>query len=114
MKSKIATIVIFAFILLSLPVVTILMPKKEFSDNENRYLAKWPTFSIDNVLDRDYMNGIEDYVSDHFFLRDSWVTFKSNMEYLTGKRENNGVFIGDDTLIENIPQPNDKYVQKDL
>ncbi|MBQ4101181.1 MAG: hypothetical protein IJC83_06520 [Oscillospiraceae bacterium] len=114
MKSKIATIIIFVVILLSLPIVTILMPKNDFSEVENRYLAKWPKFSIDNIIDRDYMNGIEDYVSDHFILRDGWVSMKSSIEYLTGKRENNGVFIGDDVLIENIAKPNEKYVKSNI
>ncbi len=114
MKSKIATIIIFVVILLSLPIVTILMPKNDFSEVENRYLAKWPKFSIDNIIDRDYMNGIEDYVSDHFILRDGWVSMKSSIEYLTGKRENNGVFIGDDALIENIAKPNLKYVESNI
>ncbi|SDN50969.1 DHHW family protein [Acetanaerobacterium elongatum] len=114
MKSKILSTVLFALILLALPVVTLLWPKTDFSQMENRMLAKAPVPSLQTIKDRSFMNGVEDYFSDHFFGRDSWVAVKGYLEYFSGKRENNKVFICGDRLIEDIPEPDMGKTQKNI
>lgn len=114
MKAKIASAIVFAIILLALPVATIIAPKSEFSEMENRTLASFPKLSLKTIADRSFMNGVETYFADHFIGRDFWVGVKGESEYISGKRENNGIFICDDRLIENLPEPDAKRTENNI
>lgn len=114
MKTKIVSAVLFALILLILPIVTLLWPKVEFSEMENRILAKPPRLSLATIDNRSFMDGVEDYFSDHFIGRDTWVAAKGYMEYYSGKRENNGVYICENRLIEDLPEPDTEKTQKNI
>ncbi|MBQ6020746.1 MAG: hypothetical protein IJL26_11295 [Clostridia bacterium] len=95
MKNKAFTAV-FALLLAGISVLTFALPKKEFSANENRYLAAFPKLSFAAVKNGSFMSGISKYIADHFVLRDGWVTLKSLTETALLKTENNGVFRGKD------------------
>ena len=87
--------------------VSILLPKQEFSQLENRYLQKPPILSVKTLQNGQFMQQAEDYAADHIVGRDLWVSLKAWSERLSGKRENNGVyFAAQDTLIAHVPQPN--------
>lgn len=88
------------------------VPKKEFSETENRMLSKFPTFSIGELFNGKFMQNIDDYINDHFIGRDYWVSLKSGIDLGIGKRESNGIYIGKQALLENIKAPNQVYVQK--
>ena len=90
MKNKIFTI-IFALILALISIGTILLPKKDFSDNENRVLATFPEFSWASLKDGTFTSGISDYFTDHMIFRDGWVTIKTSVEKLVGKHESGGI-----------------------
>ncbi len=83
-----------------------LLPKKTFSENENRYLAKLPSLGWENLRSGQYMSDISDYLSDHFPGRDSFMELKTQAELLQGRREIGGVCIADDGyLIERYEEP---------
>ena len=87
-------------------VVSTLLPDKEMSELENRYLQKPPKFSVETVTDGTFMEQAEDYVADHIAGRDFWVAAKAWCERLSGKRENNGVYFGkQDTLLTRVDTP---------
>ncbi len=67
-------------------------PKKEFSENENRYLQDMPKFTVKALFDGKFIPALEDYFKDHFAFRDMFVGGKAMMEKLLGKTENNGVY----------------------
>lgn len=100
--------------LLCFPLATFLLPAKEFSSIENRYLEKFPQFNLTSVLDRSFMNGFENYVSDHFVGRDQWVAVKGYSEYAVGKRENNKIFLCENRLIEHLDKPNEDYIAANI
>lgn len=86
--------------------MNILNKDKGFSEEENRMLAKKPKFSIDRLLEGRYTEKYEKYVEDQFTLRNSWIGVKSTMDRIMGKKEENGVFLGEDgNLIENFTKP---------
>lgn len=89
-KSKLM-IILFGIVILFLPIITTFMPKKEFSQNENRILAANPNISISNYVDKSFMNDFELYISDHFFARERWIIIKNNIDIMMGKTEINGV-----------------------
>ena len=113
---------IFAFVLLSVPISTIVLPKQERSENENRTLATFPTLinekkwekaedfggyvdaiKWDYITVRDkpsFMDDIETYYADHLVGREQWVQTKNKLEMLIGKQEINGVYTVDDHMIQ--------------
>lgn len=98
-KIKVNVILFFALLIL-LPVVTIILPKKAFSENENRYLETFPVPSVSTLQDKSFMNSFESFFSDHFVLREGWIQLKNQMELATNKKEINNVYITEDRLIE--------------
>lgn len=96
-------------------VVSIVLPKKSFSELENRYLAKPPVLSLKTLADGTFMEKAEDYTADHIVGRDFWVSLKSWSERFTGKQENNGVYLADkDTLITKVDAPDPAKLEKDM
>lgn len=87
---------IFVFSFIVLIMFNLLQPVKEYSALENRYLQTFPSFSVKSLLNGQYMTDIENYINDHFVSRNFFVTTKSKIEYLMGKKENNGVYVCDD------------------
>ena len=88
-------------------VLSLLLPDKDFSPLENRYLQTVPTLSPEAIKDGKFMAEAEDYAADHIVGRDFWVELKAWCERLSGKKENNGVYFGKaDTLINHLAQPN--------
>lgn len=99
---------IFVFSFLILILFNLFQPVEEYSELENRYLQKLPSFSVKSVLSGEYMEDVENYVNDHFFSRNFFVTFKSKMEYLMGKKENNGVYVCENGYLMEKPQKFDE------
>ena len=105
-KIKRAVMIVYCAIILLLAGWFIVNPKKEFSENENRYLAKTPVLSVKNILSGDYMEDVSTWLSDHFPMRDFFMGFKSTVEISTGRRELNRVYIAqDEYLIEAYMPP---------
>lgn len=104
---------LFCLFLGIIAALTLLLPKKEFSEVENRYLQASPTFSWKNVFSGTLMKDTEDYISDHIIGRDLWVQAKANVERLVGKRENNGIYFGsEETLLKHIAEPSEEDLLK--
>lgn len=105
-KYSLLLTILFCAYLGGMMVISLLLPKQEFSPLENRYLQKPPVFSMDALQSGQFMEDAEQYVSDHIAGRDLWITLKAWCERLSGKRENNGVyFCKQDTLINRIDPP---------
>ena len=108
---------LFCLFLGGMLVVSTLLPDKDFSPLENRYLQKPPKLSLETLQDGSFMEDAEDYVSDHIVGRDFWVAAKAWCERLSGKQENNGVYFGkEDTLLNRVDTPSweDVGAQKGL
>lgn len=99
---KAAAILLLAALSLS-AVLNLITKDRSFSENENRILAQKPEFSMDSLIDGKFMSETEDYVADQFFLRDSWIRIKYAADRILGKRESNGVYLGKDGYLMEIP-----------
>ena len=105
-KFSVFLTVLFCAFLGGVTVISFLLPDKNFSPLENRYLQKPPKLSVESLNDGSFMEDAEDYVSDHIVGRDFWVAMKAWSERLSGKKENDGVyFAAQDTLINRIDAP---------
>jgi hypothetical protein len=96
-------------------VLYIIIPDKEFSERENRYLQTQPAFSLETLFSGRFPSDFETYTADQFPFRDSWTTLKARSELWAGKRENNGVYLCEgDTLIEGFSAPEQAVLDNDL
>ena len=57
--------------------LSLLLPKQEFSPKENRYLQPTPTLSLEAVTHGKFMEQAEDWTADHTVGRDLWVSLKA-------------------------------------
>ena len=114
MKKNLLMIILFFLIIIGLPVATIIIPDKKFSENENRFLAELPTPDIKRIQDESFMKGVEAYVSDHFVGRENWIRSKNSLDLLMGKTEIAGVITQDNQMIEAWKQYDKASVEKNL
>ncbi len=94
-------------LILGLSTAFIVMPKSDFSQNENRMLQEFPKLTFESFASGDYTEDITLYISDHFPLRDSFVTLKTLFaEKIMGNKLVNGIYICDnDMYIEDYAKP---------
>ena len=86
---------LFLFLFL-LMLLSILLPKNDYSEVENKYLAKIPTPTIKTLWDGSFESKYATYISDQFPQRSLWINIKSITETLLFKTENNGIAYGKD------------------
>ena len=94
---------LFALFMLTMPILTFVFlspEEKPFSENENRYLAKFPELSLETYLDESFMEGFDEWISDRFIWREDWIGIKNKTDKITGKTEINGVFIENDMMMQ--------------
>lgn len=105
----------------------LLLPDRDFSPMENRYLAhmpelkkedfqlSWPIRDSGRFFTGAFMSDFESYVTDQFPGRDLWIAAKSLSERTLGKGENNGVYLcAKDTLIPRFDPPDEELVSNNF
>ena len=95
-RAEVLTVGIITAFILCFSVWCLVAPKQTFSENENRALASWPVYSFTALKDGSYMSGVQTYLSDHFPLRDPFMTLKTKYEMLTGREEINDIYLAKD------------------
>ena len=89
-------------------VVNMIVPSKTFSEEENRNLEQRPKFSLNAVLSGDYFEDLENYYSDQFVLRDTWIRIKCRIQKMAGVKEISGVYLGKSGyLIQDLVSPSE-------
>lgn len=107
--NKILVVTFLAIIFSSLLSYIVIRPR-EFSENENRYLAQRPKFSFENLLSGKFTADMEKYIDDQFPLRNSSISFKSSLQRKLGKKDINGVYLGNQGyLIEKVLEQDFDY-----
>ena len=87
--------------------LTLALPKKDFSERENRKLADPPKLSLAALADGSFADDAGRYFSDRFFRRDFWIRWQLRGRTLLGLRENGGVWLGKKGSLFLIPQTPD-------
>lgn len=85
MKQKL-TGILFLVTIFGLSVAMMLVPDREFSDMENRYLKEFPEFSFGKMADGSFAQDLESYLTDQIVLKDALVVAKNQWDRLTGKK----------------------------
>lgn len=122
-KYSIFITVLFCVFIFGFGIAQFILPDKEFSEQENRYLAQMPELDFGelntlgksgNFFTGEFMEDFEDYIVDQFPLRDWWINLKARSEKLLGKQENNKVYFGTDgqTLFAQYTRPTLEELEK--
>ena len=74
--------------------VNLVAPDKSYSVSEKRNLSQFPKLTLVRIVDGSFMDEMEDYEADQFFLRSQWMTLRTTMDRLVGKNESQGVYLG--------------------
>lgn len=96
---KITKLIMGGSLILFLGVISVgsfLAQDREFSANENRYLAEMPEISLDNILDCEFQDGLEEYLNDQIWGRDQWITIKTAIQKAVGDTDIGGAYVGKD------------------
>ena len=99
-------ILLLTVIILGL-VLNLFTQDRTYSANENRMLAQFPQFSLDSLTDGTYFSGLESYFADQFPSRDLWITLQLRWNRLLGQKEFNGVYLGKDNYLIQVPETPD-------
>ena len=73
-----------------------LMPRREFSEMENRVLSKPPEVSLSSLTNGRWADRFESFTADQIPLRDAFVSLYMTMEAGMGRRMINNVLLGKD------------------
>lgn len=107
--------ILFILCLLISGIANILKPDTSFSEAENRILSQMPAVSLSAIADGSFMTDFESYISDQFFLRDDWISLKLLQDKILGKKESNGVYLGKQGYLLEIPDsPNKESLSNNL
>lgn len=99
--TDIITVAAFVLIISLGCLLTVFLPKQELSETERRNLAAFPKCTVQTVLDGSFFNGLTEYVTDHFALREGFRTLNTALRVdLLGQPDSGGVFEADGYLFE--------------
>lgn len=94
----------------------ILLPDREFSEMENRYLmSTLPKFTADRLFSGKFAENFETYIDEQFPLRDFLKQASTDMNYTAGKRLIGGVyFASSNHLIGQQEEANKMLVERNI
>ena len=106
MKNKIIVYTYLTFIVV-FSLLHIVIKDNEISKTERRELKEFPTFELSNT----YITDIEDYLLDHFPLRDTFRSVKANFNLkVLNKLDNNNIYIKDNYIYKSNYPTNKKSI----
>ena len=105
----------FILCLFGVMLVNIIIPDREMSEEENRMLASKPKLTFSTLVNGDFMEQYEEYLSDQFAGRDLWHRMKVALDRFGGSRMENGIYIGKDgQLLQDIQVPDQEHLSENL
>lgn len=109
------TISIFILFIFLFSIANIFYPKKDYSENENRTLASFPSTTMKSLFGGSFDDLFETYFSDHFIKRDTWIELKAAYKKATGSLENNHVYYGkNDKLIRSFQSYDKRSIDQNI
>ena len=91
--------------------INILIPDMELSKSERRYLQEFPEVSMDDILDKDFMDDFDKYSVEQFAFRDYFRSLKASYSFnILGMMDNNGYYVKDDVIYKSLYPTNKKSI----
>lgn len=95
---------IFAIFIVVMFVLFLVIPKKEYSSSEKRYLEQAPPFTVDDLLSGEFGERFEKFLSDQFAGRNMWVGLAAYYNCGIGNNGANGIYKCSDGYLINDPE----------
>jgi len=115
MRSSRLSIVIFFLFLFGCAILFFLLPHRDFSEKEKRYLTEFPAPASETIGDGSFQDGLGDWYADHFPLRDFWVGLDAYARLAEGRNAQQEVYLARDGYLINAPKTTDTaQYEKDL
>lgn len=92
-------ITVFMLFIVLFCILSFIIKDKEFSENENKVMATFPSFNTESLLDGKYTSSVEEYFSDHIIFRDTFISLKTLTEVVMGKNDNSRVYFTEDSML---------------
>lgn len=83
---------VFIIFIFGFAIWFLINPKADYSSSEKRYLQKFPTVSVNSVLDGKFGTDFEKYFADHFPMRTQWVGANAYFNLSVGNNGADGVY----------------------
>ncbi len=85
MKQKL-TITLFLVTIFGFSIAMAIVPDRTFSDMENRVLSSFPEFSFKRLVNGEYAQELESYLTDQIVFKDALVVAKNQWDRIIGKK----------------------------
>lgn len=95
---------IFLIFIVGMLVLFLVLPKKEYSSSEKRYLQQAPEFTFSSLLSGDFGEDFEKFLSDQTAGRNFWVGLSAYYNYAIGNNGSNGIYLCKDGYLVNDPE----------
>ena len=83
---------VFIIFIFGFAIWFLINPKADYSSSEKRYLQKFPTVTVNSVLDGKFGTDFEKYFADHFPMRTQWVGANAYFNLSVGNNGADGVY----------------------
>lgn len=92
-----------------------ILPQSTFSEDENRSLTTFPSFSLKALVSGDWTADVTEFYSDQFPVRRAMVQLKAACELAQLKGQNNGVLLGEGgTLVSRLEYNDTSVAERNL
>lgn len=95
-KIRVGIVIVFVAFLVFISGGSLVAKDREFSPNENRYLAEVPKLTVDNLLSGKFQEDLENYLRDQICFRDTWITIKTGLQKACRDTDIGGAYVGKD------------------
>ena len=99
LTSRITAVLTLSFIAVFF-FMTVFGKKGDFSFTENRRLAYIPKLTLEGLYDGSDVEQLGYYVTDHFAVRDDWISVKTVMQAELSEQIVNGIYISNERLLD--------------
>lgn len=113
-KSDFLTIILFCGFLAVMLMLYLLLPKKDYSEQEKRYLAETPDLNWADVASGDWGNDAETYMADHIPGRDFFVGLNAYFDLWTGRQAGKDIWLKDGRLVEAPVKMNESAISRNM
>jgi hypothetical protein len=103
MKEKTRSL-LFGFILVAASIVNIIHPIRSYSEQENKYLQKFPDLSLNTFISGKFSTDFEKYSTDQFAFRENWVSLKTFSDLTLQKKDNSRIYFGKEGYLFEVPK----------
>lgn len=101
-KRELIVVIPFLIFIFMFGLLYIILPDKNFSENENKYLEQLPKVSLKRLFNGTFESDFESYMTDQIACRDLWIQGNTVLLLASGQKDVNGVYVGSDGYLLEI------------